>query len=140
MQHTLEWEYVPEYELLGLSSSFGSHRLGWSLNRAFGWSLACESDVVVTHPKGAPETQHPTMRYVNREEGVAVTLVLNRIPGGILAQGQGASRLDYLVMLNHHELAAHEVVAMLRKLPEVSFVTTLDPTASGALEPLSVFE
>jgi hypothetical protein len=43
-------------------------------------------------------------------------------------------------MLNHHELAAHEVMAMLRKLPEVAFVTTLDPTASGALEPLSVFE
>ena len=62
MQHTLEWEYVPEYELLGLSSSFGSHRLGWSLNRAFGWALACEADVVVTHPKGAEETQHPAMR------------------------------------------------------------------------------
>ena len=107
MQHTLEWEYVPEYELLGLSSSFGSHRLGWSLNRAFGWALACEADVVVTHPKGAEETQHPAMRYVNREEGVAVTLVLNRMPGGVLAQGQGAARLDYLVMLLERSQRQH---------------------------------
>ena len=53
---------------------------------------------------------------------------------------KGAAGLDYLVMVNHHELAAHEVIATLRGLPEVAFVTALDPEECGAMEPLTVFD
>lgn len=137
MQHTLEWEYTPDYELLGLSSAVGCHRLAWSMNRAFDWRLSCDHDVPVNQPKGG-ESLHPTMRYVNEEAGVVITLVLNRLPESALAKG--ASSLDYLMMVNHHELAPHEVIAKLRSLPEVSFVTVLDPETSGALEPLTFFD
>ena len=137
MQHTLEWEYVPDYELLGLSSTVGCHRLAWAMNRAFDWKLQCDQDVPATQSKGG-ETLHPSMRFVDEEAGVAIALVLNRLPGGMLAKG--ASGLDYLMTVNHHELAAHEVMAQLRALPEVSFVTVLDPETSGAMEPLSLFD
>jgi CubicO group peptidase (beta-lactamase class C family) len=137
MQHTLEWEYTPDYELLGLASPKGCHRLAWAMNRAFGWQLQCDLDVVVAHSSGA-ETVHPSMRFVDEEAGIAVTLVLNRLPEGMLAKG--ASGLDYLMMVNHHELAAHEIVAKLRALPEISFVTVLDPASSGAMEPLTLFD
>ena len=70
--------------------------------------------------------------------GIACTLILNRLPGGMLAKG--AAGLDFLVMVNHHELAAHEVIATLRELPEVAFVTALDPEECGAMEPLTVFD
>ena len=53
---------------------------------------------------------------------------------------KGASGLDYLMMFNHHELPAHELLAELRTLPEVSFVTVLDPAESGAMEPLTAFD
>ena len=59
-------------------------------------------------------------------------------PGGTLAKG--ASSLDFLVMANHHELAAHEIIAKLRSLDEVSFVIALDPEESGAMEPLTCFD
>jgi hypothetical protein len=78
------------------------------------------------------------MRFLDEEAGIAVTLVLNRLQEGMLAKG--ASGLDYLLRVNHHELAAHEVVAQLRALPEVSFVTVLDPESSGAMEPLTLFD
>ena len=60
------------------------------------------------------------------------------LPGGMLAKG--AAGLDFLVMVNHHELAAHEVIARLRTLPEVAFVTALDPEECGAMEPLTIFD
>ena len=137
MQHTLEWDYTPDYELLGLSAAVGCHRLAWSMNRAFGWALQCDQDVVVSQGK-KEDTFHPSMRFVDEEAGVSITLVLNRVPGGMLAKG--ASGLDYLVMVNHHEMAAHEVIATLRSLPEVAFVTVLDPEECGAMEPLTVFD
>ena len=89
MQHTLEWEYAPEYELLGVSAAVGSHRLAWSMNRAFGWALACGEDLVVHPPKGH-ESVHPTMRFEPEAEGNKVTVVLNRVPEGVLARGGGA--------------------------------------------------
>ena len=46
MLHTLEWEYVPDYELLGISSSVGCHRLAWAMNRAFDWHLKADVDVL----------------------------------------------------------------------------------------------
>lgn len=135
--HTLEWEYTPDYELLGVSSGAGCHRLAWSMNRAFGWELTCDQDVIVSQGK-KEDTVHPSMRYVDEEGGISVTLVLNRLPEGMLAAG--ASGLDFLVMVNHHELAAHEVIARLRTLPEVAFVTALDPEECGAMEPLTIFD
>ena len=137
MQHTLEWDYTPDYELLGLSAAVGCHRLAWSMNRAFGWALQCDQDVVVSQGK-KEDTVHPSMRFVDEEAGVSITLVLNRVLEGMLAKG--ASGLDYLVMVNHHEMAAHEVIATLRCLPEVAFVTVLDPEECGAMEPLTVFD
>ena len=137
MQNTLEWDYTPDYELLGLSAAVGCHRLAWSMNRAFGWALQCDQDVVVSQGK-KEDTVHPSMRFVDEEAGVSITLVLNRVPEGTLAKG--ASGLDYLVMVNHHEMAAHEVIATLRSLPEVAFVTVLDPEECGAMEPLTVFD
>ena len=137
MQHTLEWEYTPDYELLGVSSSFGLHRLAWSMNRQFDWKLQCDLDVVVPQLK-SEDTVHPSMRFVDEEAGVAVTLILNRLPEGQLAKG--ALGLDYLVMLNHYELPAHEFVSQMRALPEVAYVAVLDPETSGAMEPLTVFD
>ena len=137
MLHTLEWEYVPDYELLGVSSSAGCHRLAWAMNRAFDWQLKTDVDVLVYQGQGKT-TAHPSMRFVDDEVGVAITLVLNRLPEGTLAKG--ASSLDFLVMVNHHELAAHEIIAKLRRLDEVSFVVALDPEECGAMEPLACFD
>lgn len=137
MLHTLEWEYVPDYELLGISSSVGCHRLAWAMNRAFDLQLKADADVVVDQGRGQTSV-HPAMRFVDEEVGVAITVVLNRVPEGTLAKG--ASSLDFLVMVNHHELAAHEIIATLRALDEVSFVIALDPEESGAMEPLTCFD
>ena len=137
MLHTLEWEYVPDYELLGISSSVGCHRLAWAMNRAFDWQMRADMDVVVDHGNGKTSV-HPAMRHVEEDVGVSITLVLNRLPEGILAKG--ASSLDFLVMVNHHERAAHEIIASLRGLDEVSFVIALDPEECGAMEPLTCFD
>ena len=70
---------VPDYELLGISSSVGCHRLAWAMNRAFDWQLKADADVVVDQGK-AKTSLHPSMRFVNEDVGVAITVVLNRVP------------------------------------------------------------
>ena len=138
MQHLLEWDYVPEYELLGISSSMGSHRLAWAFNRAFGWHMACADDVLAAPSKSKEPSSHPTLRWIDEASGTSVTLVLNRTSDGTLANGAGA--LDYLLVVHHLETPPHELMAELRRLREVSFVTALDPEAIGALEPLMALD
>ena len=86
MQHLLEWDYVPEYELIGISSSMGSHRLAWAFNRAFGWYMACADDVLAAPSKSQEPSSHPALRWIDEASGTSVTLVLNRTSEGTLAQ------------------------------------------------------
>ena len=65
------------------------------MNRRFGWRLSCDQDLEVPQSKNG-DTTHPTMRFADEEAGVVVTLILNRLPLGVLAKG--ASGLDYLMM------------------------------------------
>ena len=126
-----------KYELLGISSAMGSHRMAWALNRAFGWRMECADDVVSV-PSKKEATAHPALRFVDEDGGTSVTLILNRIPDGMLAPG--ASGLDSLLVVHHLDMPPHELIVALRSLKEVAFVTALDPEGSGALESLMALD
>ena len=87
--------------------SVGCHRLAWSMNRAFGWRLSCDQDVVMGQGK-KEDTAHPSMRFVDDEAGCGHHPGVESPGEGILAKGR---RPGFLVMVNHHELAAHEIIA-----------------------------
>ena len=131
----LEWEYVPDYELLGISSSVGCHRLAWAMNRAFDWQMRADMDVVVDHGNGKTSV-HPAMRHVEEGRGV------HHVGLGQTSRGHlGERRLPWI--FGHGEpsrTCCTRDRASLRGLDEVSFVIALDPEECGAMEPLTCFD
>ena len=128
----LDMELECDSGLLGIGSHVGSHRLAWELNRIFGWDL--KFNRAITSDNKNTNTEHIVLTFIDREEGLDVSLILNRVPGGVLASG--ASSLDYLLKIESDFLYNHDVVSRIRRSNLVTLVTTIDPELSGALGPL----
>jgi hypothetical protein len=126
----LDMEIECDFDLLGMGSHVGSHRMAWELNRIFGWKLAFDREID-SKIKNI-ETRHIVLRYCNEEEGLDIALILNRVPDGVLAQG--ASSLDYLLRLGHGVMESEDVINRIRNSNLVTLVTFLNPEKSGALE------
>ena len=126
----LDMEIECDFDLLGMGSHVGSHRMAWELNRIFGWKLAFDREID-SKTKNI-ETSHIVLRYCNEEEGLDIALILNRVPEGVLASG--ASSLDYLLRLGHGVLESEDVINRIRNSNLVTLVTFLNPEKSGALE------
>jgi len=126
----LDMEIECDFDLLGMGSHVGSHRMAWELNRIFGWKLAFDREID-SKIKNI-ETRHIVLRYCNDEEGLDIALILNRVPEGVLASG--ASSLDYLLRLGHGVLESEDVINRIRNSNLVTLVTFLNPEKSGALE------
>ena len=89
----LDWEIECDFDLYGIGSHVGSHRLCFDLNRLFRWQLCYDRMLVGLSKTG--NTEHIVHRYTDEELGLDVALILNRVPEGILASG--ASSFDYLL-------------------------------------------
>lgn len=126
----LDMEIECDFDLLGIGSHVGSHRMAWELNRIFGWQL--EFDREIDSISNNIETRHIVLRYCNDEEGLDIALILNRVPDGVLATG--AASLDYLLRLGAGILESEDVINRIRKSNLVTLVTNLDPEQSGVLE------
>jgi hypothetical protein len=126
----LDMEIECDFDLLGMGSHVGRHRMAWELNRIFGWKLAFDREID-SKIKNI-ETRHIVLRYCNEEEGLDIALILNRVPEGALAAG--ASSLDYLLRLSHGVLESEDVINRIRNSNLVTLVTFLNPEKSGALE------
>jgi len=125
----LDMELECDFGLLGIGSHVGSHRLAWELNRIFGWDL--KFDRVITSCNKNNDTKHIVLTFIDREEGLDVALILNRVPDGVLASG--ASSLDYLLKLGIDFLDNNDVISEIRRSNLVTMVTKIDPERSGAL-------
>lgn len=126
----LDMEIECDYDLLGMGSHVGSHRMAWELNRIFGWQL--EFNREIDSISNNIETRHIVLRYCNDEEGLDIALILNRVPDGVLATG--AASLDYLLRLGAGILESEDVINRIRKSNLVTLVTNLNPEQSGVLE------
>ena len=126
----LDMEIECDFDLLGMGSHVGSHRMAWELNRIFGWNL--EFNREINSKIKNIETRHIVLRYCNEEEGLDIALILNRVPEGFLASG--ASSLDYLLRLGHGVLESEDVINRIRNSNLVTLVTFLNPEKSDALE------
>ena len=126
----LDMDIDCDFDLLGMGSHVGSHRMAWELNRIFGWKLVFDREIDSKIKNSV--TRHIVLRYCNEEEGLDIELILNRVPEGVLAPG--ASSLDYLLRLGHGIMASENVINRIRNSNLVTMVTFLNPEKSGALE------
>ena len=126
----LDMDIDCDFDLLGMGSHVGSHRMAWELNRIFGWKLAFDREIDSKIKNSV--TRHIVLRYCNEEEGLDFALILNRVPDGVLAPG--ASSLDYLLRIGHGVIATEKIINRIRNSNLVTMVTFLNPEKSGALE------
>lgn len=130
----LDWEIECDFNLYGIGSHVGSHRLCFDLNRLFRWQLSFDRTLVGVSKIG--NSQHVVHRYIDEGLGLDAALILNRVPEGVLASG--ASSFDYLLRIRKGVAEELDIIKTIRKSNLVTFVTSLVPEDTGALD--SMFE
>ena len=130
----LDWEIECDFDLYGIGSHVGSHRLCFDLNRLFRWQLSFDRTLSSMSKIG--NSQHLVHRYIDEDLGLDVALVINRVPEGILASG--ASSFDYLLRIRKGVAEEIDIIKTIRKSNLVTLVTSLVPEETGALD--SMFE
>ena len=130
----LDWEIECDFNLYGIGSHVGSHRLCFDLNRLFRWQLSFDRTLVGVSKIG--NSQHVVHRYIDESLGLDAALILNRVPEGVLASG--ASSFDYLLRIRKGVAEELDIIKTIRKSNLVTFVTSLVPEDTGALD--SMFE
>lgn len=121
----LDWDIECDFELYGVASHVGSHRLGWELNRIFDWELSFDRMI---------EDNFIVLRYINIDDDLDIALILNRVPDGILASG--AASFDYLLRVRDGLNSDLNIIKKMRSSNLVTLVTSIVPENSGALEEL----
>ena len=81
-------------------------------------------------------SQHVVHRYIDEGLCLDAALILNRVPEGVLASG--ASSFDYLLRIRKGVAEEVDIIKTIRKSNLVTFVTSLVPEDTGALD--SMFE
>lgn len=130
----LDWEIECDFNLYGIGSHVGSHRLCFDLNRLFRWQLSFDRTLVGVSKIG--NSQHVVHRYIDEGLGLDAALILNRVPEGVLASG--ASSFDYLLRIRKGVAEELDIINTIRKSNLVTLVTSLVPEDTGALD--SMFE
>ena len=126
----LDCEIECDFDLYGIGSHVGSHRLCFDLNKLFGWQLSYDRILVGLHK--SYNTEHIVHRHIDEEMGLDVAIILNRVPDGVLAIG--ASSFDYLMRVRKGVDEELEIIKTIRKSNLVTLVTFVDPENSGALD------
>ena len=130
----LDWEIECDFNLYGIGSHVGSHRLCFDLNRLFRWKLSFDRTLVGVSKIG--NSQHVVHRYIDESLGLDAALILNRVPEGVLASG--ASSFDYLLRIRKGVAEELDIINTIRQSNLVTLVTSLVPEETGALD--SMFE
>ena len=130
----LDWEIECDFNLYGIGSHVGSHRLCFDLNRLFRWQLSFDRTLVGVSKIG--NSQHVVHRYIDEGLGLDAALILNRVPEGVLASG--ASSFDYLLRIRKGVAEELDIIKTIRNSNLVTLVTSLVPEDTGALD--SMFE
>ena len=137
----LDMDLECDFELYGIGTHIGGHRLAWELNRLFSWELVYDRELMsFCRNKGELISEHIVYSYRKIEEEIDVSLVLNRVPEGCLTVGQGPNSLDYLLKVNSGNVDVDRVIQTIRTSKLVTLVTFLDPEKSGVLEAMFELE
>ena len=137
----LDMDLECDFELYGIGTHVGGHRLAWELNRLFSWELVYDRELESFCIKtGEHISKHIVYSYRKIEEEIDVSLVLNRVPEGCLTVGQGPNSLDYLLKVNLGNIELDGVIQTIRTSKLVTLVTFLDAEKSGVLEAMFELE
>jgi hypothetical protein len=118
-KHTLAYDQVFNFDMIGLSSHHSDYRLAWGINQTLSIQLCkCEEDYVVTDKKGEIVARHSMYEFADEENRLDYFLIKNKCQGNFLIQEKPT--MDYFLFLCDN--CAVEIDVLIRDLKAVSSI------------------
>lgn len=108
---------IEDFYLWGLLAPVGGHRVCWELNRAFGFDLTRQDDIVLERRPSADDTYFNFYNFDDPVSCLRIELIRNKCSGEFYSRE--LRQFDYLLMVKG-EIDFFETApftALLKKLP-----------------------
>ncbi|MCH2223873.1 MAG: IPExxxVDY family protein [Crocinitomicaceae bacterium] len=135
-KHTLTFEQMFNFDMIGVCSHHSDYRLAWSINQQLEIQLAkCDEDYFVTNRKGEVISQHSMYEYQDLENRMDYFMVKNKQQGKFLVPEKPT--MDYFIFLcDNCAIDINELIKNLRAVPSVLGVYKFDPEEIASAENL----
>lgn len=135
-KHTLAFEQIFNFDMIGICSHHSDYRLAWSLNNSLSIQLCkCEEDYFVTNRKGEIVSNHSMYEYHDEENRMDYFLIKNRHPGKLLVPEKPT--IDYFLFLcDNCAIDIENLIQNLKKVSSVLGVYPFDPEEIPSAENL----
>lgn len=137
----MEEEFFEETSLIGISCALPAYRLCWVLNDLFDIDFVCEIDMTISISAKKDDPIHylPVYQYLF-PNGVNRYLLYKLKADNNLSLLPEAGRIDYvwLVQTGTHEEDAADIIARLRRSPDIVLSQSLDRTQLKSLKNLLI--
>lgn len=135
-KHTLSFEQLYNFDMIGICSHHSDFRLAWSLNNSLDLHLyKCDEDYIVTNKKGDIISSHSMYEYYHEEDRLSFFLIKNKSHGKFLIPEKPT--IDYfLFLIDNVAVDVSKLIADLKKINSVLGAYKFDPEEIGSAENL----
>ena len=135
-KHTLSFEQIFNFDMIGICSHHSDYRLAWSINTALSIRLCkSEEEYVVTNRKGEVSSSHSMYEFHDEANRFDYIMIKNKAQGRFLIPEKPS--IDFfLFLVDNCAIDADEVSALLKNVPSVLGIYPFDPEEIDSAEML----
>ncbi|MFT5860892.1 MAG: hypothetical protein ACI865_003008 [Flavobacteriaceae bacterium] len=135
-KHTLTFEQVFNFDMIGISSHHSDYRLAWGINQSLRIRLTkCEEEYVVTNRKGEVVSTHSMYEYEDQENRLDYFMVKNKCQGNFLIPEKPS--MDFFLFLCDNYAVDIELLTQgLKEVSSILGVFPFDPEEISSAENL----
>jgi hypothetical protein len=133
-KHTLAFEQMFDFDMVGICSHHSDYRLAWGINQCLNIQLnRCVEDYVVTNKKGEAVSSHSMYEFFDEENRMDYFLVKNKVQGNYLIPEKPA--IDFFLFLcDNTAVEIDDLSKQLKTISSVLGVYPFDPEEIDSAE------
>lgn len=135
-KHTLTFEQVFNFDMIGISSHHSDYRLAWGINQTLRIQLTkCEEEYVITNRKGEVVSTHSMYEYEDLDNRLDYVMVKNKCQGNFLIPEKPS--MDFFLFLCDNCAVDIEILTQdLKSVASILGVFPFDPEEISSAENL----
>lgn len=135
-KHTLTFEQVFNFDMIGISSHHSDYRLAWGINQTLRIQLTkCEEEYVITNRKGEVVSTHSMYEYEDLDNRLDYFMVKNKCQGNFLIPEKPS--MDFFLFLCDNCAVDIEILTQdLKSVASILGVFPFDPEEISSAENL----
>lgn len=135
-KHTLSFEQLYNFDMIGICSHHSDYRLAWSLNNSLDLHLfKCDEEYMVTNKKGEIVSSHSMYECHDEEDRLDYFLIKNKAQGKFLIPEKPT--IDYfLFLIDNVAVDVSQLLTQLKGINSVLGAFEFDPEEIGSAENL----